>query len=276
MPDPEAPPAPDAVSGDTQTVPAFPSDTTPPAESPDFAGFIPDDYKEKSWVKELKDADSLFKMAEDQKAALGRRPAGIPEDNATAEQRAEFYKAFGKPEKPEDYKFPDLAEGDTKGAEFQTKIQAAFHGADLNLKQAEKLTASFVDIAPGISEEAQEAEFEKLADAEFGVDRDKILKEAQELVTRFTPESLKGGIDKMSNAEQLRLAAVLKGIRAEYISEDSIPSGDGAPSTTQADRVAEATAIMADLKDPYHDVMHPLFASRREHVNKLFGTHKEK
>lgn len=270
----EAPP----VEGDqTITTPAFPAGDTPP-ETPDFQSFIPDDYKEKSWVKDLKDAGSLFKMVDDQNAALGRRPAGIPEDNATAEQRAEFNKAFGVPEKADGYKLPDTVEGDTAAVEFHGKIQALFHKAELITKQAEAIAEGFGDLAQGMTpdSEAQEAEFQKLADAEFGTDREKIINEANQLIARFTPESMKDEIDKLGNKEQMVLASVLKGIRNEYISEDEIPSGPGAATSNPADRQAEAIAILSDLKDPYHDAMHPQYAARREHVNELFGTNIKK
>lgn len=268
-----------AVEGDQETsIPAFPAGD-PPADTPDFQSFIPDDFKEKTWVKDLKGgAESLFKMVEDQKIALGKRPAGIPEDNATAEQRALFNKAFGKPEKAEGYELPAPTEGDTAAVEFNGKIQELFHKADLNLTQAKVIADGFGDLAKGMTPdpEVQEAEFQKLADAEFGADREKIINEANILIARFTPESMKAEIDKLGNKEQMVLASVLKGIRKEYISEDEIPSGPGAATSNPADRQAEAIAIMSDLKDPYHDAMHPNYATRREYVNELFGTNIKK
>ena len=217
-------------------------------------------------------------MAEVQKAGPSKRPGGIPEDNATAEQRAEFNKAFGVPEKSDGYKLPDAAEGDTAAVEFNVKIQALFHKAELNTKQAEAIAEGFGELAKGMTPdpEIQEAEFQKLADAEFGADREKIINEANILIARFTPESMKAEIDKLGNKEQMVLASVLTGIRKEYISEDEIPSGPGAATSNPADRQAEAISIMSDLKDPYHDEMHPNYASRREYVNELFGTNVKK
>lgn len=271
----EAPPA----EGDQQTtIPAFPSGGDTPAETLDIATIIPDAYKDKAWVKNIKDSESLFKMVDDQNAALGKRPAGIPEDNATDEQRALFNKAFGVPEKSEEYKLPDLVEGDTKGAEFQTKIKAMYHKAELNPRQANVISEMFGDLAKSMApdSEAQDAEFSKMMDAEFGDQTERVLKEAQELITRFTPESMKDEIDKLGNVEQKVLASVLKGIRDEYISEDDIPSGPGAAAATPADKIEEAKAIMMDMKDPYNDEMNPNYGARREYVNKLFGTHVEK
>jgi len=273
-------PAETAPTGnETTTTPAFPSGDPAPAEAPAFESFVPDGFKDKTWVQEHKGgAETLFQMIEDQKAALSKRPGGIPEDNATPEQRAEFNKAFGVPEKSDGYELPSTEDGDTQGAEFNQKIQELYHKADLNTAQAKIISDGFGDLAQGMAPdpEVQEAEFQKLMDAEFGADAGKVSNEANVLIARFTPDSMKDDIDKLGNKEQMVLASVLKGIRDEYISEDEIPSGPGAATSNPADKIAEAQAIIADKNDPYHDPMHPQWDARHVHVNKLFGTHIEK
>ena len=55
--------------------------------APSFLDMVPEGYADKSWVKEVKDTESFFKMYEDSQAALSRRTSVVPGENATDEER---------------------------------------------------------------------------------------------------------------------------------------------------------------------------------------------
>src|ERR1051326_3864274 len=76
-----------------------------------FLNTVPDDYKEKDWVKDFAKRENphaeLFKEFENQKSLIGRKAEGlkVPGADAPDTDWQELYKALGVPEKPEDYKY---------------------------------------------------------------------------------------------------------------------------------------------------------------------------
>src|SRR3990172_4310041 len=106
---------------------------------PEIATLIPKEYASKPWVKDLKDVPTIFKMLEDQKAALSRRPGGVPQDNAKPEEWAAFNKALGVPEKPEEYEFGKMPEGMESNKEFEADMRKLFHGAGVTKRQVPAL-----------------------------------------------------------------------------------------------------------------------------------------
>jgi len=102
----------------TPTVPPEGADGT----LPEFKTIVPPEYADKTWVSEVKDIPSLFKMVDDTKALVGKRPAGIPQDNAPEEEWKAFDQLRGVPETPDVYDFK------IEGKEFN-ETDKAFHDA---------------------------------------------------------------------------------------------------------------------------------------------------
>jgi hypothetical protein len=65
------------------------NDTQPATITPtnfSLSDIIPDEYKEKGYMSKIKDVEGLFKSFDGLQSLIGKRPAGIPQENATQEE----------------------------------------------------------------------------------------------------------------------------------------------------------------------------------------------
>lgn len=245
--------------------------------APDFASLIPADYRDKPWVKETKDLGALFKRTDDLLTEIGKRPAGIPADNAKPEEIAAFNKAFGVPDKPEAYQLPEVPAGLPKNEKYIEGMRKVFIKAGVNARQAKILAEGNNELVGalmkemGQADEAQDADFDKLAGETFGQRKDEALKGANILISKFVPEKMKAHVANLSNENLIVLAGVLDAVRKEYISEDRFPTGGGAPvGMTDEQKRAKGQELMASpaYGDPYHKDHEAVVAE----VRRLYGT----
>lgn len=249
------------------------------AAAPEFTALIPAEYKDKPWIKDVKDLPGLFKRTDGLLTEIGKRPAGIPEDNAPSEKWAAFNKAWGVPEKPEEYK---LAEGTAEAPvdpKFQSGIKNVFHKAGVSARQAAVLEAGYNELAAaltkekGIETEKLNTDFTKLAADTFGARKDDALAGAQKLIAKFAPAAMKAQIESMSNENLIILAGVLDGVRKEFISEDRMPSSAAAGTgvgMTPEQKQAKGRELMASKA--YTDPFHPDHEKVKDEVQRLYGT----
>lgn len=249
----------------------------PPA-APEFGTLVPAEYKDAPWVKETKDIPALFKRTNDLITEIGKRPAGIPQDNAKPEEVAAFNKAFGVPEKAEAYVFSDPPkELGAANPEFQTAMKSMFHKNGISAKQAAGLQKDWDAYQletlkkSGADGDKQDADFDKLKAATFGARADEAIKGANALIGKFVPENMKPHIAKLSNENLIVLAGVLDGIRKEYISEDRMPTGGGAPAGMTTEQKREKGLQLMASK-PYIDPFHPEHEKVKAEVAALYGT----
>ncbi len=243
-----------------------------PAAPTDFS--IPEAYKEAGWAKDLKSHDDLFKMMDETKAMVGKRPGGIPQDTAPDEDWLAFNKAFGVPEKGEGYTFVDLPEGQELNADFRKGMTELMHKAGVSQRQLAVLDPGFntlMEQLGGGEDGAQaDAEFNEMATKLFGEREDAVLKNAQLMVTQLAPEEMKGHWDGLDNKTQLVIASILDTVKQKYISEDDIPSDGLAPAaSTKESKIAEGTALMQH--EAYNNVWHPEHKAIRLKVDQAFG-----
>lgn len=239
------------VTGVETTMPT----TTPPVEATptEFSSIIPAEYADKPWVQDIKDVETMFKMTDDLKSELGKRPAGIPQEDG---DWTEFNKAFGVPETVEGYELSAPAEG---GEDFQKAMKDAALKLGMNQKQLSGMDEAFNKYG-GNSEvdvEAQNVEFDKMVAETFGDRQEEVLKIAKGLIDAHTPDSFKADIDGLSNKHLTIMAAVLDGVQQKYISEDDLPKGEGqVPSGVSAqEKRAKGLALMS--LPEYSDKSHP-------------------
>lgn len=254
----------DVPSHTPAAAPAAPA--TPPVV--DLASIIPADFKDKEYLKDVKDIPSLFKKLDGAQTLIGKRPAGIPQDNAKPEEIAAFNKAFGVPDEAKAYELV-VPETNAMAPEMQDRIKSIFHKAALSAKQAKEVSAGWNEFQAS-QLKAADAAFEKLADETFGADKAKVLASSKAILDKFAPEKFKAGLGSLGNTELILLASVIEGIRKEYISEDRIPSGGDKPSSTPEDKRAEGKKLMA--MEAYQNPFHPEHASIKAKVDALYGT----
>lgn len=276
-----APPAPDPTAPVDLRAGFTPGGTPPaPAINPQdikFNEIIPAEYKDKPWIKDVKDLPGLFKRTDGLLTEMGKRPAGIPEDNAPEEKWTAFNKAFGVPEKPEDYKLSPGTTEQPADPKFQEGIKSVFHKAGVSARQAKVLEAGYNDLvtaflkdAKGASE-AQDADFEKITNSVFGERKAEALNGAKQLIMAHTPEALKPHIEKLSNENLIILSGVLDAVRQQYISEDAMPRGGSAPmGMSQEQRQAKGRELMASKA--YQNPFDPEHEKVKAEVQRLYGT----
>lgn len=270
-----APPAETTDTGATTTVPT----TTPVEEQkfPDIKTLIPKGFEGKQWVTETKDVPKLFKRVDDLLTEIGKKPTGIPGENAKPEEIAAFHKAFGVPEKPEEYKFPDPPAGLVKNEKFEGKMKEIFKTAGVSAKQAATLVPAYNALVAEISKELGAAgeqadvDFDKLAGETFGPKKEAVLKNSKALIAKYAPPQMAKHLEGLSNENLIVMAGVIDAIRAEFISDDKLPeggTGGGVGMTAEAKR-AKGMELMASKA--YQDPFHPEHAKVKAEVDRLYN-----
>lgn len=261
-------------SGETKTI-TNPGAVNPPANAPSFS--IPDTYKDKPYLKDVKGLDDVLKMLDGAQTVLGKRPAGVPDDKAAPEEWNKFYAAAGRPEKADAYEFDDtvLGEGITRDPEVANKIKGIFHAAGLSSKQAKSIQASYDKMmneqstAQAEAAKADNAKFDTDAIAVFGARKDEALQVAKDLISEMAPASMKEHLSKLGNTELLTLASILDTVNSKYIKEAKAPGAGGAGSgKSTADLEKEAYELMATPK--YKDALNPEYNNTRSRVSEIW------
>lgn len=231
-------------------------------EGVSFDQLVPEEYRDKPYLKdaiEKGDIKEVFAKLDGAQKLIGQRPAGIPADDAPAEEWEKFYDSMGRPEDPKGYEF-EVPEGVDRDEEFEGEVKQIFHKHGLTPKQAlgvqKEFDALLADTLEkkGAAQKQLDKDFNKLSTEVFGDERvDAALSEAKALIGKYTPEKMKGHVENLSNENLIVLASVLDGINRDYISEDQ--GGGGSPSGGTPESVeglrAEARKLMA--KPEYSD-----------------------
>ncbi len=268
-----------AGAGDgTGKVPASGNAPAPVAQTfPEFATLIPTEFKDKPWIKDVKDVPGMFKRFDGMLTEMGKRPAGIPADTAPEAEWSAFNKAWGVPEKPDGYQLPEVPAGLPKNEKYIEGMKGVFIKAGVNPRQAKILAEGNNALVgellkeAGVNGEQADVDFEKLAGETFGARKDEALKTANVLIAKFVPASMKSHVANLSNENLIVLAGVLDGIRKEYISEDRLPTGGGAPvGMTPDQKRAKGVELMASKA--YQDPFDPDHEKVKQEVQALYGT----
>lgn len=238
---------------------------------------VPDEFKEKPYMKDIDSPEKLYKAFDGLQTKLGERPAGIPGENATDEERLKFNTSFGVPESFEKYSRVELPEGAERNNELDAKLMGIVHKAGISDAQFKIMEPGFNEIMGELAKQKQDGtaandvEFDKLAGEVFKDNRDAALAASNKLLAAHVPEQFKADLATLPNRSLLIMAGVLDSIRQKYISEDTPPGGPSGnlPPTTNAEISAEARRLMAtkEYTDPFH-------ANHKEMVQKVNDLYK--
>lgn len=97
---------------------------------------IPDEYKDKGWVNNIKSTADLWKAHENAQSLIGRKTIGIPTDTSTEEEVESFYSKI-RPAESSLYE-ADLGE-DTE------YFKELFHKNGLSKKQADNIVKGYME-----------------------------------------------------------------------------------------------------------------------------------
>ena len=261
------------ITGVSAEVPftSLPEESTAPV----FADIVPEAFKDTPWVQDVKDIDGFFKMTGDLKSEMGKRPAGIPQSDATPEQWGEFNKAFGVPEKGDGY---ELEAPTPAMEEFQKGLRDIYLKHDISQRQAGGFNESLIDLMESMSPGAAvtDEEFDTMSKEVFGDREKEALAVAKGLLaenTKDLPEAYQKIIDDLPNRQLVAMAAVLDKIQSKYINADDLPRTDAASvsgAMTPEEKRAEGSRLMR--LPEYSDALHPGHAAVVAKTREMYGT----
>lgn len=251
---------------------------------------VPEAYQSKGWAEKIKSIDDVWKTLDNTQSLLGKRPAGIPSNDAPQEEWDKFYQV-ARPESPDKYTLPDI-EGLPEGVDLSSQKKTAMelmHKAGLTNKQAADLWKEFMGTEIKAAGEAKtsyetkqkelDAEFDKLTKEVFGGDFENISKSAISFANEIVPESLRDAPSAIAdNPKALAyIAALAKGaqdkiaaIQKEYGAEGKITSGNQAASVSIDDVRKELAALRTskEARDPFS----PDYQKTLNRIQELSGT----
>lgn len=164
-PPPAADPAPPADAPAEAPKADAPKPDAVPSSWPDdwrdkFAG---GDEKLKQMLSRYASPDAVAKAFKEQRDALAKRPAEVPElpENPTEEQLAAYRKAKGVPAKPEDYEFevPDGKQLSDTEYEILMDFAKNMHGANMPADQVKKISSWFLEYEGVVAQRNAEAAY---------------------------------------------------------------------------------------------------------------------
>ena len=118
-----------------------------PAEAPSLVDMIPEDLKDKPWVKENTDTpENFFKFVDNQNKLVGSK-AGVvmPEEGAPQEDFDKYFKGIGRPDTAEEYDISSIEEFKDveRNAEFDGKLKGLLHETGIPKDMASKLIQGY-------------------------------------------------------------------------------------------------------------------------------------
>lgn len=244
----------------------------------DFVSTLPEEYREKPYMKGIDSMDKLLSKFDGAQKLIGKKPFGIPEESAPKEDWEKLYNSLGRPESPDKYLFEEnLPEGIKKNEAFENEARTLMHEIGLSQKQAQALKQWFdgqsVKAHESISETNArlDSEFNDLADKTFGDKKDHVLATAKKLLGENSPKEFAEDIGALGNKELIILAGVLNNIQQKYIKQDSLPENkvNIASQMSDAEKRAERLRLMA--LPGYSSKVHPEHESIHKKLGELGG-----
>lgn len=254
-----------------------PAGGTPPAGGQPPAFALPDAYKDQPWAKDFKSHDDVFKSLANAQQFIGRPKFGAPGENATDAERAEFYKAIGVPEKPEDYEFkrPDNVPEDQWNSEHEKKWAGLMKQHNVPKATANALRDEMMkETLEGYANSSKE--LNAALDKAFGDKKQAISKEVGDLMAKAIPDrDLRAKVEAGIGNKNLPAFALAMGQAMQYmkktygLSDNNTGDDSGGSGKSISDMRAEATKLMATKA--YTDTMHKEHAETRKTVDGLYS-----
>ena len=243
----------------------------------DLLEIVPEEYKDKEYLKSIKDVEGLFKQFDNLQPLIGA--VKVPKDDAGQEDWDKFYSRLGRPDSSDKYSFTTGATDD-KAKEVEAKMKGVFHKANLTDKQAKEAFEGYMEVLSKEQESmtsaelARQAELAGLLDEKLGADKDKVLGITDRMVNEFAPD-FKDAIDGLNGESKIALATVMKGIHDKYMKEDDLgdlSGGLGSNSgNTPEDIHGEILKYRADNREALTNEFNPQHDTVRKTLNEMYA-----
>lgn len=224
------------------------SDTQPESNATaasDGGFFVPDEYKESGWCKNINSYDDLWKMNANAQKMIGQKTIGIPTENSTEEELNNFYSKI-RPESAEDYAVE--LDGDDKAL-----FEKLFHDNGLSVKQAKALVAGYKESvekaqAPLFSQEGYKKEMTE----RFGEKYDTKVKAVVDFIGKEVSDQDKAVLESMPNNVLGLLYSVIDKVQTRYAVKDTDTAQGGAGRISSEPNWSEYTKAMTALATRPH------------------------
>lgn len=247
--------------------------------SNDFSNMIPEDYKEKPYMKDIDSMDKLFEQFDNTQKLIGKR--SIPGADSPQEEWDQFFNKLGRPEDPDKYEFDTVELPDElKRTDDQVGLmKKIFHEAGLTpqqantiLKKTDEATIEYYNNNKEAFEnqlKQRDQEFEEKATKLFGERKETALATAETMLKKYVPQGFEAEVQGLDNKTMLVLSAVLNNIHQSGRTEDDLDKGGEAPMAKTADSMREdAKRLM--MSEEWKDEFHPNHDSTKAKVRELY------
>jgi hypothetical protein len=219
-----------------------------------FDSIVPDEHKEKEWVKNISKSEDplpeLFKKVDNLESLLGKKQQiQVPGPDATPEQRKAFNDALGVPENikgyeftptewtPEDKPYVDKLK-EFKPDTFMNPLKEEAMNAGVSKEAWEKLEKRWDKLtvdqikANAAAGKSQDIDFDVQMTKMYGDQKMAVMDRGSKLLAQFAPIELKGVLAKAPNDLLAAFAGTLSNIYKATTREDTFNTGMGNTTTT--------------------------------------------
>lgn len=218
---------------------------TGPAEGGGFS--VPQEYANRGWTEKIQSYDDLFKAYDNSQTLLGKRPAGIPANDAPQEEWDKFYKAWGRPDDPAAYELSTEVEGlpdDMDLSPYEEKAKSIAHELGLSPAQANKLWNRYVALELEATQEHKKSletkssdldkRYDSLRDELFKDNFDDVFTQTQSYLLKSLPDNIKQAMTQVEDMPEVQMAFMkivtdtrneIAEIKKKYGAEDKLASG---------------------------------------------------
>lgn len=263
--------------------PAAPADKSAPQngiEAAKQAAQRPEWAPEKYWKADKNeiDAEGLAKGYVNLEKLLGRDKVPAPLNDEDAEGWDRWYKASGRPEKPDEYDFkrPDkLPEGISYDDDAEKNFRQWAHANGLNKRQATNLYEGYVKHqverhgAFHVSQVQARQEVENSLKREHGAQYEGFLTGARTAITQYADPEFRQYLEQTGLGNDPRMIRIFGRIGKEMGGETKL-SGKPAPAASTQDMMRTISEFNGKYKESLFDRGHPDHAMRVKERSALY------
>ena len=235
---------------------------------------IPEEFKDEKMWENIPDTGTLLKNYAHAQKRMGNS-VNIPGEDASAEEKAEFFTKLGRPDSIEDYgvEFPKLPEGTVWDENAQNGFLQAAHNQGLSSKQVEGILGWYGEYQKDVGLAGDEAigKVTEELTKEWGANFEGNVALAQKAVAKLGGVEFQAVLDEtgLGNHPDLIRAMARAG---RLMQEHNIISGEVQGVSNRDDAAGKLAAIYADPNHPYWDGAgnpRPVNQAAQDEVRKL-------
>lgn len=203
---------------------------------------IPETYKDKSWAKNIKSQEDLFKSYDNAQSLIGKKTIGMPDfEKATDEELKEYYSKTA-PADIKDYEFGEIADSDK---EF---FGSLFKENGLNKRQAKDIYNKYMEYS---NQYRSDDDFQSELKNRFGENSIKTLDETKSFLNKYLGNEDKNILDKMPNKVVGMMLEFANNVKKDYGIDikSSIDKGTSIQAITSAQYQSKAMEFMMKVKE---------------------------